>query len=290
MDGGLCQVPGARPCVRGGLVGHVRKIRERTGEESPAGAYFVDMRLEFMAVMVGWLVWASSGWAQTSTDTTWVVSGSVSGEGGRWIPSSMVVNRRSSAGEFIGQDMEFLVRVQPGDTLVFGAVGYHSLEKVVHSPSRLDVKLRMLQVEVGTAEVIAPRTLQEIVRDIQALGYNEEDFRLSGVNAMQSPITFLYEAFSRQAISKRQVEQLENDDRRRALLQELFTKYVDYDIVDLEPWEFESFARFCDPGDEQLKRWSQYEFIQYVKQRYQVFRMMPRTMPAEDMDYHLDED
>jgi len=39
-----------------------------------------------------------------------------------------------------------------------------------------------------------------------------------------------------------------------------------------------------------LKRWSQYEFIQYVKQRYQVFRMMPRTMPAEDMDYHLDED
>ena len=50
------------------------------------------------------------------------------------------------------------------------------------------------------------------------------------------------------------------------------------------------FARFCDPGDEQLKRWAQYEVIQYVKQRYQVFRMMPRTRPAEDMDYHLDED
>ena len=55
---------------------------------------------------------------------------------------------------------------------------------------------------------------------------------------MQSPITFLYETFSRQAISKRLVEQLENDDRRRALLQELFTKYVDYDIVELESWEF----------------------------------------------------
>ena len=87
------------------------------------------MRLKFMAVVVGGLAWASAGWAQASSDTTWVVSGSVSGEGGRWIPSSMVVNRRSSAGEFIGQDMEFLVRVKPGDTLVFGAVGYHSLEK-----------------------------------------------------------------------------------------------------------------------------------------------------------------
>jgi hypothetical protein len=107
---------------------------------------------------------------------------------------------------------------------------------------------------------------------------------------MQSPITFLYETFAREAQSRRLVAQLENDDQRRELLQELFTKYVDYDIVDLEPWEFDAFARFCDPGDAMLKQWSQYEFIQYVKQRYQVFRMMPRDLPAGDMEYHLDED
>ena len=246
------------------------------------------MRLEFMAVLVGGLL-GQFRLGTNLTDTTWVVSGSVSGEGGRWIPSSMVVNRRSSAGEFIGQDMEFLVRVKPGDTLVFGSVGYHSLEKVIHSPSRLDVNLRVLQVDVGTAEVIAPRTLQEIVRDIQALGYNEEDFRLSGVNAMQSPITFLYEAFSRQAISKRQVEQLENDDRRRALLQELFTKYVDYDIVDLEPGN-SNRRPVLRPGRRAIEALVTIRVHSYVKQRFQVFRMMPRTMPAEDMDYHLDED
>ena len=56
------------------------------------------------------------------------------------------------------------------------------------------------------------------------------------------------------------------------------------------PWEFDAFARFCDPGDAMLKQWSQYEFIQYVKQRYQVLRMMPRDLPAGDMEYHLDED
>ncbi len=202
----------------------------------------------------------------------------------------MVVNRRTSAGEFVGSDGEFLLRACLGDTLVFGAVGYHTQERVVLGMERWEIRLRVLQIEVGTAEVIAPRTLQEIVQDIQALGYKEEDFRVSGINALESPITFLYETFSREAQSRRQVAKLENDDRRRDLLQELFTKYVDYDIVELEPWEFQEFARFCDPGDDALKRWSQYEFIVYVKQRYQVFRLMPRALPAEEMEYHMDDD
>ena len=202
----------------------------------------------------------------------------------------MVFNRRTGAGEFVGSDGEYLMRVCPGDTLVFGAVGYQTTEHAMVADGRLDVQLRTLKVEVGQAEVIAPRDLGAIVRDIQSLGYKEEDFRVSGVNALQSPITFLYESLAREARSRREVERLENDDRRRALLQELFVKYADYQIVDLETSEFEAFARFCDPGDALLKSWTQYEFIQYVKQRYQLFRMLPRDLPAEEMEYHLDDD
>jgi hypothetical protein len=58
--------------------------------------------------------------------------------------------------------------------------------------------------------------------------------------------------------------------------------------VDLETPEFEAFARFCDPGDALLQQWSQYEFILYVKQRYQLFRMLPRDLPGEEMEYHKD--
>lgn len=223
-------------------------------------------------------------------DSAWVLSGSVLNEVGRWVPSSMVVNRSTGAGEFVGNDGEFLIRVCPGDTLVFGAVGYKTVSKAALSDGspRWDIRLAPLKVDIGTAEVIAPRTLREIVHDIQALGYKEEDFRVSGVDAFESPITFLYESFSREAQSRRAVAEMENDDRRRALLQELFVKYVDYDIVDLETSEFEAFARFCDPGDALLQQWSQYEFILYVKQRYQLFRMLPRDLPGEEMEYHKD--
>ena len=179
-----------------------------------------------LAVMsVGTPLWGQervgSGWP---CDSVLVVAGTVSDLNGRWVPSSMVVNRRSNAGEFVGSDGEFLMRACVGDTLVFGAVGYHTQEKRVEEGVSWTIELRVLNVEVGTAEVIAPRTLQEIVRDIQALGYKEEDFRVSGINALQSPITFLYEAFARDPRSQREVARLENDDRRRALLQELFIK------------------------------------------------------------------
>ena len=53
--------------------------------------------------------------------------------------------------------------------------------------------LAAAQGKVGVAEVVAPRDLREIVRDIEALGYDEEDFRLTRVDALSSPITFLYQ-------------------------------------------------------------------------------------------------
>ena len=134
--------------------------------------------------------------AQRRCDSTVVVTGVVTDLGERWIPSSMVVNRRTNAGEFVGSDGEFIVRACLGDTLVFGAVGYHTQEHSVRSGEAMRIQLRILNVEVGTAEVIAPRTLNEIIRDIQALGYREEDFRVSGIDALQSPITFLYETFA----------------------------------------------------------------------------------------------
>ena len=61
--------------------------------------------------------------------------------------------------------------------------------------------------------------MKQIQKDIDKLGYRESDYRVSTVDAFQSPITFLYQEFSRRERSKRLVAQLENEDRKRALLQ-----------------------------------------------------------------------
>jgi hypothetical protein len=229
--------------------------------------------------------------AQTRCDSPLVMSGWVFELDGGVIPAAMAVNRESGGGVFVERDGSFLIRACPGDTIVFGAIGFYSVEKVVVAAMKsmdIQIYLSRLKVTVGVAEVYAPRALGEILNDIEELGYNEKDFRVSGVNALQSPITFLYEQFSKIERSKRLEQELINRDNRRDLLQELFVKYVDYDIVQLASDEFERFAQFCDPGDEMLKKMTQYEFILYVKRQYGIFRMLPNKLDEGDYRYDLD--
>ncbi len=229
--------------------------------------------------------------AQNPCDSTMVISGWIFQGKNQVVPASMAVNRNSGGGAFVERDGSFLVRACEGDTLVFGAIGYYTVERVVIKSMRnesLNITLRKLEVELATAEIFAPRTLNQIIKEIEALGYNEKDYRISDIDAFQSPITFLYEQFSREERSKREVAELENTDKRRELLQELFSKYVDYEIIQLDPNEFKSFAEFCDPGDELLKEWSQYDFIIYVKRQFAIYRMMPRKLDDSDYQYNTD--
>ncbi len=236
-------------------------------------------------------VFSSNVLAQTPCDSAIVVSGWIFQGENLIVPASMAVNRNSGGGVFVERDGSFLVRACPGDTLVFGATGFYTVERVVEQSMKdesLNIILRKLEVELGTAEVFAPRTLRQILNDIEDLGYDEKDYRISRVDALQSPITFLYEQFSRIEQSKRLVAELENTDKRRELLQELFSKYVDYDIIQLAPHEFKDFAEFCDPGDDLLQEWTQYEFILYVKRQFAIYKMMPKKL--DDSDYQYDTD
>ena len=225
-------------------------------------------------------------------DSLIVVSGSVTDVTGHHIPVAMVVNRsRMGGGQFVDYLGTFLLAVCPGDTLAFGAIGFHTVEKVAPSSGKqwdLEVRLRRLQVSVGIAEVVAPRELREILRDIEALGYSEGIIAYPRWTPLRAPSHFLYEALNRDERSKRLVAEMENDDRRHDLLRELFIKYVDYDIISLNQTEFDAFIAFSDPGDELLQTWTQYEFIRFIQQRFELFRGLPSKLNESDYQYQWD--
>lgn len=263
-------------------------------------SYIANVKWTFLPTL-GLFFWMSSAapvFSQESSltarcDSLMFITGKVVDQSGHLVPAAMVVNQsQRGGGQFVDQQGQFLMAVCPGDTIAFGAIGFHTLERIAPQTGRQfewEVRLNRLKVEVGVAEVVAPRELREIIRDIEALGYNDEDFRISKVDALSSPITFLYQALSREERSKRLVAQLENRDRRHELLRELFVKYVNYEIILLEPDEFDSFIAFSDPGDELLQTWTQYEFIRYVQQRFELFRSLPSKLDDSDYQYHIDD-
>lgn len=194
----------------------------------------------------------------------------------------MIVNKRTRSGTFGNTDGTFTVQALRTDTLLIGSIGHRtgilcladSVERAIY-----DVRVRLLplQVQLAEVEVLPERTLKEIQEDIARLGYRESDHKLTTVNALESPITALYQEFSRRERNKRLVARLENEDRKRAILQELLHKYVEYDIINLNPEAFDDFIEFCSVPDEVIKGLTQYEFLVYMKRKYELYSSLGPT-------------
>lgn len=195
------------------------------------------------------------------------------------IPNLMVVNKRTQQGYFGDNSGFFDIEAVKEDTIIIAATGFttlkisfrDSIEKPVYS---IRIALKKLEVQLKPVEIFTKRDLEEIQKDIESLGYNEDDYMLSGVDAISSPITALYQAFSRREKNKRMVAEMRNNDRRRDLLKELFRKYVDNDIIQLDNSDFDDFIDFCGVSDSFLKNSTQYEFIMYIKKKFEVYRMV----------------
>lgn len=195
------------------------------------------------------------------------------------IPNLMVVNKRTQQGYFGNNTGVFSIDVQKTDTIIIAATGFTTIkisfkDSVKRDVYHLVLPLKRLEVELKPVEIFTHRDLEEIQKDIETLGYDKNDYVLTGIDAIQSPITALYEAFSRREKNKRMVAEMRNNDRRRALLKELFRKYVDNDIIQLDNFEFDDFIDFCGVSDEYIKSATQYDFIMYIKKRFEVFRMI----------------
>lgn len=211
------------------------------------------------------------------------VKGSVTGgDGERTFYDLMIVNRRTRSGTFAQVDGTFTVRAFATDTLLIGAGGYVTrtvpLNEFPESElADLRIVLKPWQIDLKPVAVLPKRTLDQIQSDIDKLGYDEKDYRETGINAFESPITFLYQSFSRRERSKREVAQLRNADNMRVLLKELLHMYVEYDIINLSDESFDDFIDFCNVPETTLKDLSQYEFLVYVKKKYELYTSVGPT-------------
>lgn len=234
--------------------------------------------------------------AQVRDTTSIIVRGELRDEMDQPIPNAIIINRSTKKGSFGKPSGSFELKCQRGDTLAITSLGFQT-RYVTYTDSTYSENFKLkLYLETRTymlseVEVFAPRDLEQIQEDILKLGYDEKDYMLSGINAAASPITFLYQQFSKVERSKRQVAYLENEDRKRELLKELFRLYVDYEIIALDDEQFDDFITYLNVSDEFLIQSSQYDFLVFVKDRfrdYKIFLRQNQRLKPADFDYDKD--
>jgi hypothetical protein len=185
----------------------------------------------------------------------------------------MVINLRTQQGIFGNADNSFSISIEKNDTLVITALGYRS-DKICFRDSVLKdfytiiVPLKKISITLKEATIFIPRDLSRIEEDIKKLGYSSKDYRLSGVDAWQSPITALYQEFSRKERSKRRVAELMNEDRRRDLLREILANYSRAGLIEMKYNEYNAFIDYLGLSEFLMKSLTQYELAVYIKEKY----------------------
>lgn len=188
----------------------------------------------------------------------------------------MIISRQKNRGIFADSDNRFSIKIQSNDTLWISASGYE-LKKISFRDSMprdryiVNIPVKKLVVELKGITIDRKRELREIEEDIGKLGYSPKDFRLHGTDAWMSPITALYEEFSKKARARRQVAEWMNRDNRNALLKELFRYYERAGLMQLPEERYDDFITYLNFTDEQLQRFSQYDLAVYIRNRYYHF-------------------
>jgi tyrosyl-tRNA synthetase len=191
----------------------------------------------------------------------------------------MVVNKSTGRGVFGQPNGHFSVYARPGDRIALSTKGYPVYEFVAkpdeNCQCRVEAYIERLPQEVQEIIVRPLKTLEEIKEEREALALRETR-TVTGVNVLQSPITALYQAFSKKEQNKRWIAEQQYKDDQRKIVKELLRLYVAFDIIELSEADFDDFITFLNLDEQFIKTASEMELILFIKDKYEHFKRMNR--------------
>ena len=204
-----------------------------------------------------------------------MIKGLVRDEAGRELSLIYVVNQRTGSGNFGLPGGKFELKVLPTDTVLISSRGY-MVNKFRAADSLIvnrDIYITLYPTSIQLKEVAvtAIKRTSEIRDDINKLGVRNTD-TYKKVNAFVSPITALYERFSKMEKQKREIAILENEDRKRKVLKDLFRNYISYDLIELDDEEFENFIAYLNLSEQFMKESTDYELAETIRKKFKTYR------------------
>jgi hypothetical protein len=136
----------------------------------------------------------------------------------------------------------------------------------------LRLGLHVKETMMKPVAIYPVKDLDAIKKEREGLGVQKTTSTQGLTDAVSSPITFLYERYSKEGQSKAAVAAMENEDRKRDILKDLFRTYVRAGVIDLKEEEFDDFILFLNIPEGYLKTADDYELAVTIRQRYLQYR------------------
>jgi hypothetical protein len=187
----------------------------------------------------------------------------------------MIINKRTNLGVFGNPDGSFSLKINKLDTLILSTEGYYLIK---FTPGKTDLTkfsdtfyLKPKSKKLNEVIISPIKSIQSIKEERERLAKKEHK-TMTGVNVLQSPITALYERFSKRAKTIEKINELKYEDEKNKILKELLSIYVLYEIIDLNQKEFDDFIIFLNINDHTLKKLDDIELVTYIKDKYSHYK------------------
>jgi len=189
----------------------------------------------------------------------------------------MVINRNTGRGVFGQPNGTFSAYVSEGDSISLSCKGYEVFNLIVAADDNCQHKVAYYiegkPQEIEEVIVKRIKSLEEIKEERSALAMRETR-QVTGIEVLRSPITALYQAFSKKEKSKRTVAKWEFRDNQSKIVQELLRTYVAYKIVDLTEEQFEDFVIFLNIDETFLKTASEMDLIVFIQDKFEHYMII----------------
>ncbi len=191
--------------------------------------------------------------------------------------STIILNKRTSTGQTSAPGVACLITGIKTDTFLVTSGGYEVrricfADSITKESYTIRLALQIKTSNLTPVAIYPIKDLSQIQKERAAIGKAQTRQTVGIVDAASSPITYLYERFSRDGKSREAVAILENDDRKREILKELFRTYVRAGVIELEEDEFDSFINYLNIPEPFLRSATDFELATVIRQRYLQYR------------------
>lgn len=191
----------------------------------------------------------------------------------------MVINRSTGQGVFGQPNGSFSVYVNDGDSISLSVKGYTTVNTTVKADENCQSKQNFfIEGKAQEIEQVVVRPLKSLeeIKEERASLVMRETRMVTGIEVMQSPITALYQAFSKKEKTKRWIAEQEYQDDQVRIIKELLRTYVAYDVINLTNEEFEDFIAFLNVDENFLKTASEMELITFIQDKFEHYRRLKK--------------
>lgn len=231
----------------------------------------------YMRILFLFLILCAQFSAQDSCDKVFIKGRVVDSLRPQSFYNLMVVNKTIGKGVFGQPNGTFFSYANANDSIVLSVKGYPKFTFLVKPDSNCQCIIEAYverPPQVFDEVIIKPLKSLEKIKEERASLALRETRMVTGLEALQSPITALYQAFSRKEKNKRWIAAQEFKDNKARVVRELLSLYVVYDIIELEAEEFDQFIQFLNINDDFLKTASEMELVLFIKDKYEHYLLL----------------